>query len=168
MQWGVLVTEPQRHRIATETLADHGFEFFMPWRELVRISRGRHHRTLIPYFGRYVFVTLCEAWERLPSLRGVSSMLLHSETLLPWRVDSCELDAIRVLCDERGVVREEQRIDDGLHYGDLVYVELGPFANLRGVYDCRIGKHREAATFVMFGREQRVMFRCGELKKLES
>jgi hypothetical protein len=53
-----------------------------------------------------------------------------------------------------------------LSYGDAVYVDKGPFAHLKGVYDGKVGRRREAAKFWMFGGEHRVLFKAGELQVL--
>jgi transcription antitermination factor NusG len=163
--WGVLMTEPQRHQLASEQLTAHSFEFFLPMREHTQVAHGRHHKMLIPYFGRYVFVVICEAWEKILELRGVSSLLLERKTLFPWLVDSDQLAYVRSQCDENGIVRPAPVPPvKKLRYGDVVYTENGPLANKPGVYDCVVGKNREAALFNMFGRENRVLFLLGELK----
>lgn len=163
--WGVAVSQPQRHRLATEQLRASSVEYFLPMRENVTVSRGRHHRLLVPYFGRYIFIAVCEAWEKILDLRGVAGILLNPETLRPWQVDRSELEAVRAMCNERGIVKETVAVQTcGLRYGDSVYVDHGPLANIRGSYDGKIGRHREAALFVMFGREQRVIFEVGELR----
>jgi transcription antitermination factor NusG len=162
--WGIAISQPQRHRIALDQLQSSNFEFFQPWREQIIISHGKHRRLRIPYFGRYIFVVICEAWAQILKLRGIASMLLNPETLHPLSVDLRQLQAVRSLCDRHGIIHQPESQKYKLHYGDQVYAEKGPFANLRGVYDCRIGKHREAAVFTMFGAEQRVLFKLGELK----
>jgi transcription antitermination factor NusG len=164
MQWGVLVTQPQRHRTATNALASDGFAYFMPWREQLSVSRGKKRRQRLPYFGRYIFVQIGECWERLLHLRGVSGMLLNPDNLMPFKVDLEQLNEVRAMCDRNGVISEPEIPIRRLSFGDKVFVESGPFANLTGRYDCRVGKHREAAMFEMFGSEQRVLFRRGELK----
>ena len=164
--WGVLVTERQRHRLALDQLACHGIEYFQPWRELVRVTRGFYHRQRVPFFGPYLFVAICSAWRTLPGLRGVAGLLLDSDRLEPLTVDPKQLQAVRNRCDRNGVVRDLEPPRAGLRYGDGVFVENGPLAFLHGTYDGQVGRHKEAALFVMFGRERRVMFPVGELKPL--
>jgi transcription antitermination factor NusG len=158
------VTQPQRHRVASEQLSENRFQFFLPWREEIRVARGRSRRIRIPYFGRYIFVVICDAWESILTMRGIAGMLLHPESLRPWLVNAADLDRVRALCDGHNVVHEPIKPVRGLCYGDLVYPKDGPLANIRGVYDAKVGKKREAAVFNMFGREQRVVFRRGELQ----
>lgn len=161
--WGVLVTESQRHKLAADELTSGGFEYFQPYRELVKVYRGRKVRTRVPYFGRYMFVALCDAWRQVVGLRGVSGILLDPSSLNPIRVDPRELQEVRDRCDRNGVI-ESPSAGSAFKYGDEVYVEEGPLAFMRGTYDGTVGKKREAAKFFLFGREQRVTFKVGELK----
>ena len=162
LAWGVCVSEPQRHRLASEQLAEHDFEFFIPLREHKTVKRGRHHRVLIPYFGRYIFIALTELWVGVLALRGVACILIERENLTPLHVDPDELAAVRKLCDRRGVIRIPPI--KGLCLGDVVRVDHGPLAHLRGVYDGAVGRNREAAVFAMFGGQHRALFRTGELR----
>lgn len=166
LAWGVLVTESQRHRLAISELSANGFEHFQPYRESVKIRRGNHIRTRIPYFGRYMFVALCEAWRQITKLRGVAGILLDNQTLTPLRVCSAQLQNVRDKCDRNGVIFDQELSVTGLKYGDRVYVEKGSFGFIEGTYDGIIGKNKEQASFIMFGSEKKVTFKTGELKAM--
>src|SRR5262245_36290770 len=44
MDWGVVVAEPQRHRVATESLISAGIDYFMPMKEQLTVKGDRHER----------------------------------------------------------------------------------------------------------------------------
>jgi transcription antitermination factor NusG len=143
----------------------------MPWREQLTIARGRHNRTLIPYFGRYIFFALSGAWQCVIGLRGVAGVIMNEQATAPRHVDLGELLAVHDQCDSNNIIRGEdqsasKQLKKLLSYGDTVYVDKGPFAHLKGVYDGKVGRRREAAKFWMFGGEHRVLFKAGELQML--
>lgn len=163
-QWGVAVAEPQRYRLAATQLAGHGYTYFMPMWERVSVRAGRHQHFFTPVFGRYLFVMISGVWQKISSLRGITGLLLNPETLHPWHVDSDQLDAVRALCDHNVMHKQEDvEMARQLMYGDPVSPKSGPLAGLRGVYEGKLNKHRESARFIMFGREQKIVFKVGEL-----
>jgi len=50
----------------------------------------------------------------------------------------------------------------GFNYGDKVIPKQGPLAGHVGTFD-KSTQRGDSALFVLFGREQRVMFKAGEL-----
>jgi transcription antitermination factor NusG len=158
--WGVVVAEPQRQKLATKSLREQDVEYFMPIGERLTIQGGRHHRTNYPLFGRYIMVVISSTWAALLSLRGISGMLLTANNI-PAVVDEDRLEHIRAMCIN-GIYREP-RPSFSLHYGQRVTVRRGPLVAFSGIYDGPVSKRREAAIFCLFGREQRVVFKKGEL-----
>lgn len=162
MDWGVVVAEPQRHRLATESLIAAGIDYFMPMLERLNISKGRHERERYPLFGRYIITAITDQWPSLFGMRGISDMLLTANRV-PALVDEDRVEHIRALC-VNNIFREPRAQKGALMYGQKVTPKAGPLAYHTGSYDCRIGKNREAAIFTLFGAETRVIFKRGELQ----
>ncbi len=161
--WGVAVAEPQRYRVAQESLSASSFETFTPIIEHLSIVRGRHVRHKTPMFGRYILVVINDTWKAILALRGISGMLLTADNK-PALVDAKEIEAVRAIC-VNGVYRNPEIQTDGmLRYGQRVRTKAdGPFAWQVGTYDGRVGRKKEAAIFYLFGRDQRVVFKRGQL-----
>ncbi len=158
--WGVIVSQPQRHRVAASSLAAEDFQFSIPQIEKLSVEHGRHVRKRYPLFGRYILVVINDFWQRLVHLRGVSGMLLTASGE-PALVSNRKIEEINAMC-VNGVYREPEIITQFV-YGQKVRPKQGPLVSQVGLYDCRLGKKKEAALFWLFGRQQRVVFRRGEL-----
>jgi transcription antitermination factor NusG len=161
--WGVIISQPQRHKVAVQSLVADGFEYFLPLREICHVSHGRHVCKRFPLFGRYVFVSIIDCWQRLLSMHGVSGMLLTLD-LEPALVNLNQLELIRKECNEYSVRREApNRSPTGLVRGQEVKPTSGAFMGMPGIYDGLVNKNYEAAIFDMFGGKQRIVVRRGVL-----
>src|SRR6516164_11318153 len=118
-EWGVVVAEPQRQKLATKSLRDQDVEYFMPIGERLTIQGGRHHRRKYPLFGRYILFVIRETWAAILSMRGISGMLLTANNI-PAVVDEDRVEHIRAMCV--GNVYREPRPSFSLHYGQRVLV----------------------------------------------
>ena len=156
----VIVAQQQRVNVAAQSLRESEFEFFLPKIEKVSVVNGRHRRMLVPLFGRYILVCLNAAWRELVRLRGVASMMLTNNGD-PVRVLQYELDNLRSLCPN-GVMRQVTS-DSGFIRGQLVTTHQGAFAERVMRYE-KQDRHGDMAIFSLFGREQRVVFKQGELE----
>jgi hypothetical protein len=108
-----------------------------------------------------VFVGITYVLCVLLSLRGVSSLLLTADDT-PALVDNRQLDAVRMMCNADVLRTPNQITPRGFIYGQKVSPRSGPLVDYVGTYDGP-KKGRDIALFFLFGREQRVMFRKGEL-----
>jgi len=161
--WGVLVVQPSRHSAVAEALTSRGVDHFIPAIEDLTIVRGRHQRAMRPLLGEYVLIAICSIWKSLIRIRGVSGILLN-ESGMPAQVLSHELQRLREMCphDVFHVPVVEVEADVELQYGQNVRANYGPFANHVGKYWGKT-KRGDAALFFLFGREQRVEFKSGDL-----
>lgn len=166
-QWGVLVTQNQRHRVVKEALKNEGFEYFLPLIETASVQRGRHVRTYHPLLGRYVLVALTDLWQRMLKLRGVAGMMftyeLESEYPTPALVSQTEIEYLRAQCVNNVYRATDEKVRGGFVYGQRVRPKEGPLEWHVGLYDGYAGKKKYAALFNIFGREQRVVFSKGDL-----
>jgi hypothetical protein len=176
--WGVLVSQPQRHRLVADGLTARSVEYFMPMMEV----RSRRRKELYPLFGRYVLVVVSQGWEALQYLRGVAGIMLEpeprhmvdgeyhgepgsTERLVPALI--CESELIRVMgqCVD-GVWQDPSKTatpQKDFVYGQAVTPTSGPFTNHVGVFDSKTRKGGDAAFFKLFGVERRMIFKAGEL-----
>lgn len=161
-QWGVLLSKHQKHKLVKDGLSDSGVQYFLPLIETTTIVNGRHVNAARPLLGRYIFFVIDELWKNLSQLRGVAGMMLNVDRDYPARVDDGALDAIRTMCI--GDVYSPRAVEmQGFVYGQRVAPQTGPLAYHVGRYDGVASKHREAALFNLFGKDQRIFFKSGEL-----
>lgn len=161
--WGVLLAQHQRHKMVIEGLTDCQVQHFLPMVEDTIIINGRHVHKQRPLLGRYILFAINDIWKKLASLRGVSGMLLDADKLFPAQVEDAALDAIRSMCVDNVYSPCAVESRNGFFYGQRVTIETGPMAYHIGRYDGHASKNRDAALFNLFGREQRVTFKTGEL-----
>jgi hypothetical protein len=157
--WGVLVT--YRHKLVCDALMQRGVEYFMPVEEVLSIVRGRHVREMKPLLGEYIPISISAAWNSLLRVRGVNAVL-QNESGMPARVLPHELERLRAMCDGN-VLRQTETAYEGLKYGQKVTPTQGALMHKVGRYDGRT-KRGDSALFLLFGREQRIIFRSGELQ----
>ena len=158
--WGVLLSQHQRHKLVESGLTDAGVGYYLPFAIETKIISGRHVRTKRPLLGRYIFFIITDIWKTLAHLRGVSGMLMDAEKTFPAKVDSKALESFRSFC---ALPKDNVAVRKGFVYGQRVAPQTGPLAYHVGSYDGPASRHREAAVFNLFGREQRVVFKSGDL-----
>lgn len=159
--WGVLVA--QRHSIGAvdDALTIRGVDHFIPLIETLLIVRGRHVREQRPMLGDYIPIAIDAAWKSLIRLRGVAGILLN-EIGFPAQVMPTEMLRLHDMCDD--CVYRSTMIDESFAYGQRVTPKDGPFVYYTGRYDGKANKRGDdAALFLCFGREQRVVFKPGDL-----
>ncbi len=161
--WGVLVAHYQQLKLVDESLTVYGVDHFIPKIETLLIVRGRHVREQRPLFGEYVLIAISSIWKSLIRIRGVSGILLN-EVGMPAQVLAVEMEKLRAMCD--GDVYRSSVIDNdgsGFEYGQKVTPREGPFVFHIGQYESRNKRGDLTAIFRMFGREQKVTFKSGDL-----
>jgi len=160
--WGVLVA--QRHCVSAvdERLTQRGVDHFIPKIETLMIVHGRHVREQRPMLGDYIPIAIDAAWKSLIRVRGVASILLN-ELGFPAQVLPSEMDRLHAMCPD-GCLHSIMEDESGFTYGQRVTPKDGPFVYYTGRYDGKANKRGdEAALFLCFGREQRVVFKPGDL-----
>lgn len=158
--WGVLVAHHQRFKKVDEVLTERGIDHFIPLIETLMIRRGRHVRQMRPLLGDYILIAICSAWNSLLSIRDVRGIMLN-ELGYPAQVLPREMDRMREMCD-LGVYHSSVVEESGFEYGQRVSPKTGPLAYHVGRYDKKT-KRGDSALFVLFGQEQRVIFKRGDL-----
>lgn len=163
--WGVLVAEHQKQKLLQENLSAVGTEHFVPMVPGKGINRGgRHVQTYTPLLGRYVlFRIVGDLWKELVRLRGAAGILLTAESN-PARVDSRVVEYLSEHCVNGIYQPKTSGTCNGFTYGQRVRPLVGPLAGHTGIFDGTIKRNREAALFFLFGRQQRIVFKHGELE----
>ena len=161
--WGVILSQHQRHRLVVEGLTEFSVPYFLPMIEDTTIINGRHVHKQRPLLGRYILFVITDVWKNLLSIRGVRGMLLDVNKMFPAVVDDEALDDIRSMCINNVYSPRVVNARKGFVYGQRVTTETGPFAYHIGRYDGIHSRQREVALFNLFGREQKVAFKAGEL-----
>jgi len=159
--WGVLVSRHQRQKLVSEALTFRGIDHFIPLVETSIICNGRHVRQMRPLLGDYILIAICSLWKSLLNIRSVRGIMLN-ELGFPAQVLPREVERMRAMCDGdayRSSVVEES----GFCYGQRVSPKAGPLAYHVGRYDKKT-RRGDFAMFVLFGQEQRVIFKQGELE----
>lgn len=159
--WGVIVAHRQRWAAVSSALSERDIEHFVPLIETLTIKNGRHCREKRPLFGDYILTTIFAKWRSLLSIRGVRGFLVN-ESGLPAQVVPNEIARLRNMCDGENFRCASQNDISGFEYGQRVTPKSGPLAYQIGRFESRT-RTGESAIFVMFGREQKVKFKKGEL-----
>lgn len=159
--WGVLVAHHQQTKLVGEALTTRGIEHFIPKIETLMIVRGRHTRELRPLLGDYILVSITSLWKTMVRIRGASGMIMNCGW--PAQVLSSELKRIHEMCDDAGLYHSSIMENGGFEYGQSVTPREGPFANHVGKYDSRSKRGDDTALFCLFGHDQKVTFKSGDL-----
>jgi transcription antitermination factor NusG len=159
--WGVLVAQHQRSKLVGEELSVREVEHFIPLEEKLTITRGRRTRVFYPLLGDYILIAISSLWREVMSIKGVAGILLN-ELNYPAQVFPHEIDRMRSMCNNNVFIPMPDKME--FQYGQRVTPKsnTNPFAFHVGRYD-RKTRRGDAANFSLFGREQCVIFRRGEL-----
>jgi transcription antitermination factor NusG len=159
--WGVIVALHQCQRVVSDGLTARQIEHFIPMEKRWRVVRGRRSDVHYPLFGRYILTTICSAWREIKNMRGVAGMLCNEDGF-PAQCLTHEVERIRKLCNNNVFIEEDNCKVAGFVYGQRVTPKSGPLAFHVGKFDS-VKRSSEAAIFNLFGREQKVVFRKGDL-----
>ena len=166
--WGVLVaTFPAHVGKIEDALRDRGVDHFVPRIETLLISNGRHVREARPLLGEYVPFAVTGIWRQLLGIKCVQGILLNTLNF-PAQVLPSEMDRLRGMCSPDGMYRSASAPEaGGFEYGQRVSPKSADhfFSCQVGRYDGKVGKkgRGDAALFLLFGRDTRVVFNRGDL-----
>lgn len=155
--WGVLVAQHQRHALVSKALTELGNDHFIPIIETLSIDHGRHIRGRRPLLGDYIPFAVSSIWKSLMRIRGVRGILLN-DLGFPAQVMPKEMEQLRSICADA-----HNFVTRGFEYGQRVSPRDGPFNYHIGRYDHKNKRGEDVALFQLFGQEQRVMFKAGDL-----
>ena len=137
LNWYLLQTKPNGHRIAQENLNRQGFKVFLPL--LIKTSKNgtKFVNKFKPLFPGYIFFgTDLEIipWKTINSTRGISKAVT-----LDGNYHSIEpkiIEGIKNRCNQNGILETI----DSVKVGDRARIETGPFAdficNVEKIDDC--------------------------------
>lgn len=126
MNWYLIQTKPNRHKIAQQHLNRQGFKVFLPL--VIKTSKKgiKFVNDLKPLFPSYLFLgTGLESipWKSINSTRGVSKVITLDGKYRS--VASEIIEGIRSRCDQNGVLEKM----DMIKANDRAKIERGPFAD---------------------------------------
>lgn len=160
--WGVLVARHQQTKLVAAELTSLGTEHFIPKIEILTIKHGRHYRELRPMLGDYILTSISVTWRSMRRVRGVVGIIMNSDGF-PAQVLVPELRRMHEMCDDAGIYHSEIEGDKGFEYGQRVTPKAGPLAYQIGKYDSKNKRGDLSALFTLFGRDQKVTFKAGDL-----
>ena len=126
--WNAVYTRHQHEKVVAKSLAENGFEIFLPTYTTVRRWTDRQKQISLPLFPGYVF--LRGSFEkRLRILRtpGVNFVVMFAGQ--PAVIPEPEIDAIRKATASGNRVEPHPF----LHSGDWVRVTSGPLTDVQGI-----------------------------------
>ena len=134
--WGVVRSQSQRERFASEQLGLRGFETFLPLIQTKRASA--------PLFNGYFFVRIVEQWRSINFCFGVLGLVRVGDC--PSRMPDAEVDAIKAM-----MVGGYVRLPEGpppapprvIRKGAKVKIISGPFTGQGGLYVGQTSRQRE-------------------------
>jgi len=135
LHWYAIRSKPRKEDIVWKQIHDRGFELFYPRLRINPVNpRSRKHR---PYFPGYLFIHAdldeigLSTFQWIPHTVGVVSF--GGE---PAPVPDNLIYAIRQRVDE--ISKAGGEVFDGLHKGDVVRINYGPFEGYEAIFDDRI------------------------------
>ena len=137
--WTVVVTKWKQELRAAANVERLGYEYYLP----IMVDE-RTRRALM--FPGYLMVRVREGWEVLSSARGVSRLMLCSD--VPSRIADEEVEQLRRLEDERGLVRLAPRFA----VGQFVRGRCGQYEGLSGIVQGTSASGRCAVLLRMLGK----------------
>lgn len=160
----MIVAGHKQYKLVDEALTIRGVDHFIPVIETLRIVQRRHVREYHPLFGDYILTSISSGWKEWLGIRGVSGMLMN-DLGMPAQVLPNEMAQLRSMC--RGMVfGASETVDENeMEYGqDVKTVAIDHmFSRQTGKYAGRTKSGDLSALFLLFGREQIVEFKSGDL-----
>lgn len=134
--WYALYTRHQHEKIIARSLANRGFEVFLPLYEETRQWSDRRKQLTLPLFSCYVFVRACLDRKvdvlTTPGVHGFVSFDNHPAPIPPSEIDNLH----------RVIGRTRIEPHPFLRCGDTVRVRYGPFTGIEGILVRKKGQTR--------------------------
>lgn len=163
MNWYILQTKPNAHKLACKNLKRQGFEVFLPLVIKTLKKGGKFVNEAVPLFPSYLFIgsNLDQIpWKSVNATRGVSKAVSLDGTYR--QVDIEIIEGIKSRCDKSDVLREIENISPG----DRVKIESGPFTEFIGDVD-KIEENQRAWILIEILKQQtRAKVALGNLSKV--
>ena len=136
MDWYILQTKPNGHKLAQDHLHRQNFKVFLPLFTKTSKRGTKFINRLKPLFPGYIFLgTRLDniPWKSINSTRGVAKAVTLDGQYRS--VASEILDGLRSRCNQNGVLETMNSVK----IGDRVRIETGPFAD----FICNVEKLHE-------------------------
>ena len=137
MNWYLLQTKANAHKIANEHLRRQGFEVFLPLVKKTSKRGSKFVNNITPLFLSYIFMgtNLTHiSWKSINATRGIAKAVTLGGQYRP--IDNHVIEGIKCRCDKNNIV---QTISD-IKPGDRVKIERGPFTD----FICNVEKMGES------------------------
>ena len=124
MNWYLLQTKSNSHKIACDHLRRQGFHVFLPLIQTTTKKRGKYLDKTTPLFGNYLFIgsTLDQIpWKSINATRGISRAVTFDGNYYP--IETKIIEGIKCRCDRSGIIMKM----DNILPGDRAKIERGPF-----------------------------------------
>lgn len=164
LKWYTLHSHPYKEDLLWKQVQAHNIESFYP---RIRISPvNPRSRKIRPYFPGYLFVhTDIEAV-------GISvfNWMPYSTGLVSFGGEPAVVSEALIYAIKQRVIQVEQaggELFDGLHQGDPIIIQGGPFAGYEAIFDVRLpGSERVRILLKMLSDRQIPMeLRAGQIRK---
>jgi len=149
--WYTVHTKPRQETVAEENLRRQGFTVYLPRIQTTRRMKNRWRDVIEPLFPRYLFIQVDSDLKSLApvrSTRGVSDLVRFGYQLVP--VPDELIVGIQNMEDQNSGVCIP--ISPLFSTGDKVKILEGPFAEMKGIYQCDQGEQRAIILLECLGR----------------
>jgi transcription antitermination factor NusG len=160
-EWNALYTRHQHEKSVAGSLAEDGFEVFLPTYHTIRQWTDRKKEVSLPLFPCYVFMrTNFERRLQVLSTPGVHFVVMFNGR--PAAIPDVEMDAIR------RAVESKLRVEPHpfLRCGDWVRVTSGPLTDVEGILVRRKGSYRLILSTELLGKSIAVEIDAFSVKPL--
>jgi transcription antitermination factor NusG len=161
VEWNAVYTRHQHEKSVAGSLAENGFEVFLPAYNTIRQWTDRKIQLSVPLFRCYVFVR--SSFERrLPILTtpGVHFIVMFAGR--PAVIPDLEMDAIRKAVESKLPVEPHPF----LQCGDWVRVTSGPLTDVEGILVRKKGSYRLILSAELLGKSIAVEIDAFRVKPL--
>ena len=149
--WYAVHTKPRQEIVAKENLQRQGFPVYLPCIQVARRKKDSWQNMIEPLFPRYLFIQSDSETENLApirSTRGVSDLVRFGYQLVP--VPDGLIAGMKAMEDQKsGLYIPKSRLFTA---GDEVIITEGPFAEMKGIYNCDLGEQRAIILLECLGR----------------
>lgn len=135
LHWYALRSKPRKEEVVWKQVNDRGFEAFLPRMRVNPVNPRA--RKLKPYFPGYLFVRADIDAVGLSTFQW----LPHSTGLVSFGGEPAPVPDHLIIAIQKRVAEIAAaggEVFDGLHQGDVVMINYGPFSGYEAIFDARL------------------------------